>query len=100
MLDHGTKMARKALEAAGAVEVLDSGIIAPAFHLMGTARMGSDARNSVIDAGNHAHDVKNLFIADGSCFTTSAAVNPTSTIGALALRTADSIWEHRRDWSG
>jgi len=100
MLDHGTKMARQALEAAGAVEVLDSGIIAPAFHLMGTARMGSDARNSVIDAGNHAHDVKNLFIADGSCFTTSAAVNPTSTIGALALRTADSVWERRRDWSG
>jgi choline dehydrogenase-like flavoprotein len=99
MLEHGVAMARQVLEAAGAVEILDSGMINPAFHLMGTARMGSDPRNSVINASNQAHDVKNLFIVDGSCFTTSAAVNPTSTIGALALRTADCIWERRRDWS-
>jgi len=98
MLDHGATMARQALEAAGASEVLDSGPIQPGFHLMGTARMGSDPKNSVVNAWHQAHDVKNLFIVDGSSFTTSAAVNPTSTIGALALRAADGIWERRRDW--
>jgi choline dehydrogenase-like flavoprotein len=96
MLEHSGKMAKRALEAAGAVEVLDSGVIAPGFHLMGTARMGADPRNSTTDAWNRAHDVPNLFIVDGSSFTTCAGVNPTSTIGALALRCADGIWERRR----
>jgi len=97
MLEHGAVMGRQALEAAGAVEILDSGIIHPAFHLMGSARMGNDPRNSVVSRWHQAHDVKNLFVVDGSSFTTSAAVNPTSTIGALALRCADVIWERRRD---
>jgi choline dehydrogenase-like flavoprotein len=66
---------------------------------MGTARMGSDPRRSVVDARNQAHDVKNLFIVDGSSFTTCSSVNPTSTIGALALRAADGIWERRQEWS-
>ena len=99
MLEHGARMARQALEAAGAVEILDSGVVRPAYHLMGTARMGSDARNSVVNAWHQAHDVKNLFIVDGSSFTTSAAVNPTSTIGALALRCAEGIWARRREWA-
>ena len=98
MLGHGGKRAREALEAAGATEVLDSGVMQPGFHLMGTARMGSDTGNSVVDAWNQAHDVRNLFIVDGSSFTTSAAVNPTSTIGAIALRCADGIWERHREW--
>ncbi len=98
MLEHGGAEARQALEAAGAIEILDSGPIQPAWHLLGTARMGSDPKNSVVNAWHQAHDVKNLFIVDGSSFTTSAAVNPTSTIGALALRCADGIWERRRDW--
>lgn len=98
MLDHAGRTARQALEAAGAVDVLDSGVIQPAFHLLGTARMGSDPKNSVVNAWHQAHDVKNLFVVDGSSFTTSAAVNPTSTIGALALRCADGIWERRREF--
>jgi choline dehydrogenase-like flavoprotein len=53
----------------------------------------------VVNAWNQAHEVPNLFVVDGSSFATSAAVNPTSTIGALALRAADGIWERRRDWS-
>ena len=99
MLEHGSRTARQALEAAGAVEILDSGVIQPAFHLLGTARMGNDSRSFVTNACHQAHDVNNLFIVDGSSFTTSAAVNPTSTIGALALRAADCIWERRREWS-
>jgi choline dehydrogenase-like flavoprotein len=99
MLEHARGTARQALEAAGAVEILDSGVIQPAFHLLGTARMGSEPRSSVVNLWHQAHDVRNLFIVDGSSFTTSAAVNPTSTIGALALRGADGIWERRREFT-
>ena len=99
MMEHAGKMARQAFEAAGAVEVLDRGLVSHAAHLMGTARMGVDPKRSVVDGWNQAHDVKNLFIVDGSSFTTSGAVNPTSTIGALALRAADGIWQRRREWS-
>ena len=98
MLEHGARAARQVLEAAGAVQVRDTGAPNVFAHLMGTARMGSDPRRSVVDAWNRAHDVPNLFVVDGSSFTTAAAVNPTSTIGALALRAADGIWETRREW--
>jgi choline dehydrogenase-like flavoprotein len=91
-------MSVELLKAAGAYEILDSGVIQPAFHLLGTARMGDDPKRSVVNRWHQAHDVKNLFIVDGSSFVTSAGVNPTSTIGALALRAADGIWERRREW--
>ncbi|HET7119737.1 MAG TPA: GMC family oxidoreductase [Solirubrobacterales bacterium] len=60
-------------------------------HLLGTARMGTDPARSVVDANGRAHDVSNLYIADGSIFVTSGAVNPTSTITALALKVARGI---------
>ena len=82
MLAHGAARAREVLEAAGAIEILDRGGVGPFAHLMGTARMGSDPKTSVVNAWNQAHDVGNLFVVDGSSFTTSAGVNPTSTIGA------------------
>ena len=98
LMDHGAARAREVLLAAGALEVLDPGNSNMA-HLMGTARMGIDPQRSVVDAWNRAHDVPNLFIVDGSSFATGAGVNPTSTIGALALRAADGIWRRRRSWS-
>jgi choline dehydrogenase-like flavoprotein len=98
LLEDGAARAREVLLAAGASEVLDPGNSNMA-HLMGTARMGTDPKRSVVDAWNRAHDVPNLFIVDGSSFTTGAGVNPTSTIGALALRAADGIWSRRRSWS-
>ena len=58
---------------------------------MGTARMGTDPKTSVVNEWGRAHDVKNLFIIDGSIFVTAGGVNPTSTIQALALYVADSI---------
>jgi choline dehydrogenase-like flavoprotein len=61
------------------------------WHLMGTARMGTDPRTSVVNEWGRAHDVKNLFIIDGSLFVTSAGVNPTPTIQALALYIADAM---------
>ena len=60
-------------------------------HQMGTARMGSDPRSSVVDPFGRSHDLRNLFIVDASVLPTSAAVNPALTIAALALRTADHI---------
>ena len=97
MLRHGAARAREVFEAAGARTVFDTGRMTNFAHYMGTARMGADPRSSVVTAWNQAHDVPNLFIVDGSSFTTSAAVNPTSTIGALALRAADGIWSRRRE---
>lgn len=47
---------------------------------------------------NKVHGVPNLYVIDGSSFTTGAGVNPTSTIMALALRAADKIWDKRNDW--
>ncbi len=66
------------------------------FHLMGTARMGTDPARSVVDPFGRCHDVPNLFVADASVFVTSAAINPTATAQALALRTADHIVATRR----
>jgi choline dehydrogenase-like flavoprotein len=60
--------------------------------------MGDDPQTSVTDRFNLSHDVPNLFIADSSSMPTSAGVNPSATIQALALRCADHIWERRRDW--
>ena len=99
MLAHGTSKARQVFEAAGAAEIREAPEPSVFAHLMGTARMGSDPKTSVVDARNRAHDVPNLYVVDGSSFVTSAGVNPTSTIGALALRAADGIWEARGGWS-
>jgi len=61
---------------------------------MGTARMGRDPETSVVNEWGRCHDVRNLFVIDGSIFVTAAAVNPTNTIQALALYVADRIKEN------
>ncbi len=92
MLAHGVARGRDVLEAAGAVDTFTDAPLRPAgWHLMGTARMGTDPETSVVNDWGRCHDVKNLFIVDGSVFVTSAAVNPTNTIQALALHSADAI---------
>jgi choline dehydrogenase-like flavoprotein len=53
--------------------------------------MGTDPERSVVNEWGRCHDVRNLFIIDGSIFVTAAAVNPTNTIQALALYIADTI---------
>ena len=89
---HAVDRGTEALTAAGAVDVYTEPLLRTAgWHLMGTARMGTDSRRSVVNEWGRAHDVKNLFIIDGSIFVTSAGVNPTSTIQALALYVAASI---------
>ena len=61
------------------------------IHELGGARMGDDPRTSVVNKNCQAHDVKNLFVADGSPFVSQADKNPTWTILALAWRTSDYI---------
>jgi choline dehydrogenase-like flavoprotein len=84
-------------EAAGATHVLRQPLWKEApGHVLGTARMGDDPARSVVDRFCRSHDVPNLFIIDGSVMVTSGAVNPTATIAALALRTAEHIVETAR----
>ncbi|MCH7503077.1 MAG: GMC family oxidoreductase [Proteobacteria bacterium] len=60
-------------------------------HLLGTCRMGDDPATSVVDRNHRSHDIRNLFICDGSSFVTSGRGQPTMTIMALAFRAADKI---------
>jgi choline dehydrogenase-like flavoprotein len=62
-----------------------------AVHLLGTCRMGKDPKTSVINSDHQSHDVKNLFLCDGSSLVTSGRGQPTMTIEALAFRAADRI---------
>jgi choline dehydrogenase-like flavoprotein len=97
MIRFGLERAREAFREAGAREVLTQDLLVQAgFHLLGTARMGRDPAASVVDEWQRAHDCPNLVIADGSVFVTAAAVNPTPTLQALALRAADALIRDRR----
>jgi choline dehydrogenase-like flavoprotein len=62
-----------------------------AIHEHGTCRMGDDAKKSPLNAFNQMHDVKNVFVVDGSAFTTASEKNPTLTILALAWRATDYL---------
>ncbi len=63
----------------------------PAWHLLGTARIGDDPANSVTNKWHQAWDCANLYVVDGSSMPSGAAVNPTSTITAMALRAASHL---------
>ncbi len=63
----------------------------PASHNMGTNRMSAKAEDGVVNKWGQSHDIKNLFVSDGSQFTTSGSPNPTLTIVALAIRQADFL---------
>jgi choline dehydrogenase-like flavoprotein len=84
--------AAEMLAAAGATDIrVDQEITPPglAIHEMGTARMGRDAKTSVLNEHNQAHDVKNLFMTDGACMASSSCVNPSLTYMALTARACD-----------
>jgi choline dehydrogenase-like flavoprotein len=92
MLEHSVARAKEVLEASGArATEAQAPLPIAGWHLMGTARMGTDPDTSVVNEWGRCHDVRNLFIVDGSIFVTAAAVNPTNTIQALALHVADSM---------
>ena len=67
-----------------------------AAHLLGTCRMGDDPRTSVVDRYHRAHDVRNLFICDGSSLVTGGRGQPTATIQALAYRAGEHIAQFTR----
>ena len=90
MRKHVQGQMSKLYEAVGAQRVI-VGPTPPATHNMCTARMSADPREGVTNAWGQAHDVKNLFISDGSALSTPGAANPTLTIVALALRQAEFI---------
>jgi|TARA_B110000259_G_scaffold37384_2_gene42337 choline dehydrogenase-like flavoprotein len=63
----------------------------PSTHNLGTVRMSADPKDGVLNSWGQSHDVKNLFVSDGSVMTTGASANPTLTIVALAIRQAEYL---------
>ena len=63
----------------------------PSTHNLGTNRMSENPRDGVVNKWGRTHDIANLFVSDGSVFTTGASENPTLTIVALAIRQSDHI---------
>lgn len=90
MRDHAYGQGRAMYEAVGATRVIDT-VPYPSTHNLGTNRMSANARDGVVDRFGKAHDLPNLYVSDGSQFTTGAACNPTLTIVALALRQAEHL---------
>ena len=83
----------ESMQAAGALEVWKDPVAESTGgpHLLGTARMGNDPSTSVVDKHHRSHDIRNLFVCDGSSFVTSGRGQPTMTIQALAFRAGDHI---------
>ena len=81
------------MDAAGAVQIVpgEVGEASGGVHLLGTCRMGNDPATSVIDKYHRTHDVRNLFLCDGSSMVTSGRGQPTQTIEALAFRAGEHI---------
>jgi choline dehydrogenase-like flavoprotein len=86
---------RELNEAAGAVRIWGDPpeVTRGTAHLLGTCRMGDDPRTSVVDRDHRSHDVRNLFMCDGSSLVTSGRGQPTMTIMALAFRAGEKISE-------
>ena len=90
MRDHAYERGIAIHRAAGAVRSLPTPPY-PSTHNIGTNRMSDNPRDGVVNRWGQTHDIPNLFVSDGSQFTTGAAENPTLTIVALAIRQADHI---------
>ena len=90
MRSHAYDRGRAIYEAVDAVRTFPTPPY-PSTHNLGTNRMSEKPRDGVVNKWGQTHDIRNLFIADGSQFTTGGAENPTLTIVALATRQADTI---------
>ncbi|HEX6999005.1 MAG TPA: GMC family oxidoreductase [Gammaproteobacteria bacterium] len=96
------EQARAMLAAAGARDIDGADFNArggAAIHEMGTARMGRDPRESVLNGFNQCHAVPNLFVTDGACMASSSCVNPSITYMALTARAVDYAVRRLRDGS-
>ena len=85
-IDNSLTFARDVLLAAGARRVLQTGVLST--HVQGGCRMGSDPARSVLDAHGESHDIRRLFVGDGSVVPRTLSVNPSLTIMSLAGRLA------------
>ncbi|NIA68376.1 GMC family oxidoreductase [Pelagibius litoralis] len=92
MRNHAFGQGAAVYDAVGAVRTFPTPPY-PSTHNLGTNRMSERARDGVVNKWGQTHDIANLFVSDGSQFTTGASENPTLTIVALALRQADYIAE-------
>ncbi len=92
MRNHAFKQGSAIYEAAGALTTIETPPY-PSTHNLGTCRMSEKASDGVCNGFGQTHDIGNLFISDGSQFTTGGAENPTLTIVTLAIRQADYMAE-------
>jgi choline dehydrogenase-like flavoprotein len=93
------EQAAEMLEAAGMKNIkVHSDVHLPgdANHDVGTARMGSDPKKSVLNQFQQTHDIKNLFVMDGACFNSPGCQNPTLTIMALTVRSCEYLTDAMR----
>ena len=90
MRNHAYRQGAAIYEAVGATTTFPTPPY-PSTHNMGTNRMSEKPHDGVVNKFGQTHDIKNLFVSDGSQFTSGAACNPTLTIVALAVRQADHI---------
>ena len=90
MREHAYQQGQAVYEAVGATRVMPTPPY-PSTHNLGTNRMSAKAQDGVVNKWGQTHDIENLFVSDGSQFTTGASENPTLTIVALAIRQADRI---------
>jgi len=91
MNEHAASTSKQLLESVGGRRVTTRFGGGGGCHNMGVARMSANPADGVTNRWGQSHDIPNLFISDGSVFTSSAAANPTLTIVALAIRQADHI---------
>ncbi|WP_016957589.1 GMC oxidoreductase [Catenovulum agarivorans] len=92
MMESSVEVASKMFEKAGFKNIQGQATERPpgiAIHEVGTARMGRDAKDSVLNGYNQSHDIPNLFVTDGASFASSAVVNPSLTFMALTARAVD-----------
>jgi choline dehydrogenase-like flavoprotein len=98
LLEFHLQRAKESLEAVGAYQVVIAPLIRETgWHILGTAKMGTDRATSVVNPWGRCHDVANLFIFDGSIWPTSSGMNPTATIAAMSLRCAEHLVQNRRN---
>ena len=89
----GTFYSRATPEGKSPYGISDGGEI---IHELGTVRMGDDPKTSVLNKNCQAHDVKNLFVADGACFVSGPEKNPTLSIMALSWRTSEYLLDQAK----
>ena len=88
-VDAALRFSRDVLEAAGATQVCWTGLTST--HVQGSCRMGDDPARSVVDRNGESHEVRRLFVGDGSLVPRTLSVNPSLTIMARATRLAEHL---------